>query len=91
MKQQIDQHIIDQLLLDQIERVAFYKRDELTTDLICCEVGIAGRSWFFHEELTGWQLLLEHLRHLPGFRGDWHAAVVQPTFERCETVAFERT
>jgi len=34
----IDQDTIDQLPLENIDRVAFYKRDELTTDLICCDV-----------------------------------------------------
>jgi len=88
--QQVDQHVIAQLPLEQIERVTFYKRDELTTDLICCDVAIAGHSSFFHEELPGWQLLLEHLEQLPGFREDWYSTVVHPTFEQCETVAFER-
>jgi len=88
--QQVDQHVIDQLPRAQIERVTFYKRDELTTDLICCDVVICGQSWFFHEELPGWQLLLEHLGQLPGFRADWYATVVHPTFEQCETVAFDR-
>jgi len=86
----IDSSLIDQLSHDQIRAVTFYKRDEITTDLICCEVDVAGQIWFFHEELAGWQMLVAHLEQLPGFKTDWYAAVVQPTFARSETIAFTR-
>ncbi|WP_442583618.1 hypothetical protein ACSBOB_17325 [Mesorhizobium sp. ASY16-5R] len=86
----IDASILNQLPLADIESVAFYKRDEITTDLICCEVKIDGKIWFFHEEWMGWSLLLEHVQKLPGFRADWFAAVSSPAFETCETVAFRR-
>ena len=76
--------------LPDIRRVAFYKRDELTTDLICCEVEVGGEVWVFHEEMTGWNLLLRHLERLPGFQTDWYARVAQPPFEANETVAFCR-
>ena len=78
------------LPLAEIDRVTFYKRDELATDLICCDVEIRGQTWFFHEELDGWDLLLQHLQKLPGFRSDWYSAVSQPPFAPCETVAFSR-
>ena len=81
---------LDQLPLSEIERVTFYKRDELTTDLICCEVSAANRDWFFHEEAQGWQLLLNHLAALTGFDADWFATVSQPPFERSETIAYQR-
>jgi aminoglycoside phosphotransferase len=48
--------LLDQLPLAEIERVTFFKRDELTSDLICCNVQAAGRGWLFHEEMTGWEL-----------------------------------
>jgi hypothetical protein len=31
----------ESLPLGQIESVTFYKRDEITTDLICCDVQVA--------------------------------------------------
>ena len=80
----------DQLPLHQIEVVTFYKRDELTTDLICCDVQIGGKTWSFHEEQEGWNLLIAHLERLPGFRSDWYAAVAHPPFSRSTTVAFTR-
>jgi hypothetical protein len=83
--------LLDQLPIEQIEAVTFYKRDELTTDLICCDVQIAGKSWFFHEEVKGWDLLIKHLAQLPGFPSDWYAAVVHPPFAQSRTVAFKRS
>ena len=86
----IDADLLRQLPLGRIDKVTFYKVDELTTDLICCDVGIDGKTWTFHEELVGWEAPLAHLQQLPHFREDWYAAVLQPPFERCETIAFGR-
>lgn len=41
---------LDELPLDRIDKVRFYKRDEIAADLICCDVEIGGRTFFFHEE-----------------------------------------
>ena len=86
----IDESLLARLPLAQIARVDFYKRDEITSDLICCEVLAGGRTWTFHEELVGWDLLLDHLGMLPDLRADWFAEVSQPPFGACETVAFCR-
>lgn len=85
-----DLPILDQLPLCEIDEVVFYKRDEITTDLICCDVEAQGRVWTFHEEMDGWQLLIAHLSALPGFRSDWYEAAVNPPFDTSETIAFER-
>lgn len=82
--------ILDQLPLSEINAVVFYKRDEITTDLICCDVEMQGRVWTFHEEEAGWQKLTAHLSTLPGFRDDWYEAVVKPPFATNETIAFDR-
>ncbi|MCM0000096.1 MAG: hypothetical protein NBV68_11990 [Erythrobacter sp.] len=81
----------ERLPLADIQRVTFYKRDELTTDLICCDIEARGRTWFYHEEAEGWDHLLHHLAQLPNFRRDWYEAVVHPPFAACETVAFSRS
>jgi hypothetical protein len=86
----IDADLLAQVPLKEIGKVTFYKRDELTTDLICFDVLVGDEVWTFHEELDGWDLLIDHLEGLPGFRGDWFAAVSQPPFAMCETVAFSR-
>lgn len=75
-----DAFLRDRLPVGQIDSVTFYKRDEVTTDLICCDVEVAGECWSFHEEMEGWDLLTKHLEQLPGFRRDWYAAVVKPPF-----------
>jgi hypothetical protein len=90
MSELINQNVIEQLPLDQIEQVTFYKRDEITTDLICCDVELNGQTWSFHEEAIGWDSLLHHLERLPGFKSDWYEAVVQPPFAASGTVAFKR-
>jgi len=79
-----------QIPLSAVERVTFYKRDELTTDLICCDVTADGQVWFCHEEAPEWHDLLAHLSGLPGFDQDWFAKVFLPVFAHSETVAFSR-
>jgi hypothetical protein len=86
----IDAELLCRLPLADVEQVVFYKRDELTTDLICCDVKIAGRVWTFHEALDGWRLLISHLTALPGFRSDALAAISEPPFLFSEAVAFRR-
>ncbi len=81
----------DALPLDQIKQVTFYKRDEFTTDLICCEVALYETCWTFHEEQANWQALVEYLAQLPRFKADWFGSVSQPPFQTCETVAFCRS
>jgi hypothetical protein len=76
--------------LANIDRVTFFKRDEITTDLICCEIVSPGQVQTFHEEMPVWDALMAHLAGLPGFQQDWFAAVSQPAFQPRETVAFER-
>jgi hypothetical protein len=83
--------LLDRLSLTEIDRITFFKRDELTTDLLCCDVQRNGQNWFFHEEMPGWDLLLDHLKGLPGFREDWFATVSQPAFVSAETIAFRRS
>lgn len=61
-------NIRERLPLDAVEKVVFFKLDELTTDLICCEVEASGEVWFFHEEADGWKGLISYLEQLPGFR-----------------------
>jgi hypothetical protein len=86
----IDAEVLAQLPLTDVGKVMFYKRDEVTTDLICCDVVIGEKAWAFHEELVGWDLLIDHLQRLPGFRVDWFAVVSQPPFAESRTVAFTR-
>jgi hypothetical protein len=89
-RDRIPADIRERLPLTDIQKVTFYKCDELTTDLICCDVEACGQTWFFHEEAEGWGDFVHYLERLPGFRRDWYEAVVQPTFARSETIAFTK-
>eukprot|EP01035_Chromulina_nebulosa_P000746 gene746-biopygen633 len=89
-RDKVPSDIRQRLPLPDIEKVTFFKRDELTTDLICCEIEAAGQAWFFHEEALGWDALLEYLEQLPGFNSDWRKSVIQPAFETCETIAYAK-
>ena len=76
--------------LVSINRVTFFKRDELTTDLICCEISANGVHWTYHEEMTDWTQLTTELQALPGFAANWFERVSQPPFAASKFVAFQR-
>jgi hypothetical protein len=86
----IDAEMLANLPLTGVARVTFYKRDEITSDLICCDVLVGEEVWTFNEEMNGWDLLIHYLQGLPGFRRDWFAAVSHPPFAVSATVAFSR-
>ncbi len=88
--QAIDRTILNELPLNSISKVEIYKRDEITTDLISCDVFLGEKYYSFHEEMAGWEKLLDHLAELPGFEEDWRNSVVLPAFDECRTIAFER-
>lgn len=82
---------VTELSLDDVSTVVFYKRDEITTDLICCELGLASDAiWRFHEEMPSWQALLDALSTLPGFDRNWQVDVVPQAFAENRFVAFRR-
>jgi hypothetical protein len=49
----IDADLLGKLPLTDVTKVTFYKRDELTTDLIRCDVLLGDEVWSFDEELVG--------------------------------------
>ena len=80
--------------LSAVRRILFYKRDELTTDLICCDVEVEGpneiSTWSNHEESESWNDWLTAFGKLSGFDEAWHSKVSQPPFAQSLTVAYER-
>ena len=79
---------MEQFALGDVRRVEFYKRDELTTDLMCCEVTVGDVCHFSHEEESGWDGLIRKLAALPGFDAEWFAHVSQLPFAESRYVAF---
>jgi hypothetical protein len=76
--------------LTSVTRVEFFKRDELTSDLICCELLADDRIAFFHEEMPYWYTMIAELEKLDGFRAGWIAAVSSPPFAESRFVAYEK-
>jgi hypothetical protein len=76
---------------DEIVRVTAFKRDEVTTDLICMEIHLAnGENIELHEDLDGFEEWMRHIESLPGITPDWRCKVIQPPFATNETLLFER-
>jgi hypothetical protein len=84
--------LVQRVELDEIQRVVMYKRDEWTTDLVCCEVWLSAAEddVTLHEEMAGFDNAMSLLETLPGFRKDWREDVIQPPFAPNVTVVFER-
>jgi hypothetical protein len=81
--------------LADVCRVGFYKRDELTTDLVCCDISLLGRAGanrviFAYEEMPHWDELIQRLEFLGGFDVEWFSQVSQPAFSKCRYEAFIR-
>ncbi|MEM9494875.1 MAG: hypothetical protein AAGA09_02635 [Pseudomonadota bacterium] len=81
--------------LAQIHKVAFFKRDLMTVDLICCEIGFTDDEGagllILDEEMARFDDVAEWLKALPGFQEDWFLTVFAPAFEENYTVAFEKS
>jgi hypothetical protein len=82
------------IAVDRIEIVTFFKRDELTTDLVCCEIVLRGESGniscFFHEEAPEWSEALTLIEQLPGFDKEWRNKVILPPYKENRAIAFRR-
>jgi hypothetical protein len=79
--------------LAKVSKVEFYKRDELTTDLICCDITVAGKAGaeeviFAHEDMPHWDELIHKLEFLGGFDVEWFSEVSQPAFAESRYMAF---
>ena len=77
----------------EISRAAVYKRDCYTVDLICIGFFASDGSFEIHEQMSGWQGLVEQLpRYLPGTPvwEQWWLEVVHPAFAPNWTLIFAR-
>lgn len=84
----------DAVSLDEIEAVIAYKLDEITTDLVCCDivtdVGDGEQIRTIHEELPGFDAAMARFETLPGFDGKWRDKVIDPPFATNRTVIYSR-
>jgi hypothetical protein len=77
-----------------IEIIAF-KKDLLTTDLICFEFKTSSAKevvyFVIHEEMVGFDKLADHLKLiLPGFNANWRQLVVLPPFASNSNLIYRR-
>lgn len=84
----------DTVTLDEVNAIIAYKRDELTTDLVCCDIvtgtGDGEQARTIHEELPGFDAIMAHFETLPGFDRRWRNKVIDPAFATIRTVIYTR-
>ena len=75
----------------EIERIAGYKTDLMTTDEIRMDIQWKGQTWTLTEETPGWYQLLKRLHDtFPSIPEDWEGAIIQPPFATNYTILYER-
>lgn len=84
----------DAVSLDEVSAIVAYKLDELTTDLVCCDIvtgaGDGEQIRTIHEHLPGFDAVMVGFETLPGFDRNWRDAVILPPFAANRTVIYSR-
>jgi adenylosuccinate synthase len=85
----------DAVSLDEINAVVAYKLDEITTDLVCCDivtgVGDGEQIRTIYEELPGFDSAMARLKALPAFNQMWRDELILPPFATNRTTLYRRT
>jgi len=80
--------------LSDVKSIVFFKVDQITTDLICCEVIVktadGQQSFLINEEMPEFDSLINAFEMLPGFDRQWREKVVLPPFAENRTVAYSQ-
>ena len=80
----------DAVSVDEVSAIVAYKLDELTTDLVCCDIvtgaGDGEQIRTIHEELPGFDAAMASFETLPDFNRKWRDAVILPPFAANRTV-----
>ena len=80
--------------LDQVSAIVAYKIDELTTDLVCCDIvigfGDGEQIRTIHEEIPGFGAVMVRFETLPGFNRNWRESVIVPPFAENRTIIYKR-
>ncbi|MBB4861175.1 hypothetical protein HNO88_004529 [Novosphingobium chloroacetimidivorans] len=84
----------DAVSLDEVSAIVAYKIDELTTDLVCCDIvtgsGDGEQIRTIHEELPGFGAAMRHFESLPGFDRQWRDTAILPPFATNRTLIYSR-
>lgn len=73
-----------------ITRITAYKRDLLTTDLLCLLIEADGAASEVNEEVPGFDVIDDALESELGVAPDWKRGVVFPAFHPNPAVIFPR-
>ena len=74
-----------------INKIIAYKVDLLTVDEICFEINYLNKRLIITEESDGWRVFLKQLIiRTPTIDSKWEEKLIQPSFERNETVLYSR-
>ncbi len=75
-----------------IRSITAYKRDLITTDLVCLQIEFGSEPRYFQisEEWLGFANLTESLASRFAFPADWQETVVQPPFATNDKILFTR-
>lgn len=84
----------DTVPLDEVRAIVAYKIDELTRDLVCCDIltgsGDGEQIRTIHEEAPGFDTVMARFETLPGFNKQWRDAVILPPFATNRTTIYNR-
>ena len=76
---------------DEIAQATAFKRDEMTTDLVCVEVELLnGESILLNEDMAGFGAWADLVAALPGADPQWREKVIPPPFAPNPTIVFAR-
>jgi hypothetical protein len=76
---------------DEVAKITIWKHDDVTTDLVCFEIELLnGEPYVVHEDMPGFEMLIEKLVDLDGFDRGWRDKVILPPFAANTLVAYER-
>jgi len=90
----IDRRDVLTVALAEIAGITAYKRDMLTTDMVCWEIFLGdddrARSILIHEDMPGFDAVAAACARLPGFQTDWRAVVIPVAFAPSVTRIYRR-
>lgn len=82
------------VVFDEVLEITAFKRDLLTTDIVCFAIKTYHKGRItvveINEEMPGFDTLSEKLSSLPGYVSNWRQLVVEPAFKENRTVIFSR-
>ncbi|HLZ66804.1 MAG TPA: hypothetical protein VKQ29_11280 [Aliidongia sp.] len=84
----------DTVSLDEVRAIVAYKIDEITTDLICCDITTGPEErpkiLTIHEEIPGFDAVMTLFEALPDFNPQWRNAVLLEPFAENRTTLYRR-